>query len=298
MKIIHSLWSKPVKSDCYKGVIGGWNKPIFFYMSWALSCLTYRKHYGEIDLYCDKAGKKMLIDIMGLPYSEVHVELDELNEYSTDLWALGKIYAYSVQKKSFIHVDYDSYIWDKFPSYIETADITVQHKEYNYKQNILYYNDVESNLSYIPDDILTFRTNNLEINEYNAGIIGGNDVTFFREYSEKAFKFVNENLSNIPKLRYKGMFNSIYEQYLFYCMCSNSNKKVNCLFDNPKEDFIYKNYFSEIGRSMNFIHAMSTAKRDYSTGEQIVYRLFFEFPEYYNKIVDLYKTNKLTNDFK
>ena len=56
----------------------------------------------------------MLIDKLGLPYTNVFCDLDKLNGYHTQLWALPKLHTYTQQETSFLHVDSDVFIWEKF----------------------------------------------------------------------------------------------------------------------------------------------------------------------------------------
>ncbi len=298
MKIVQSCWSKPICHNGINSVIGGWYNPIFFYMSWSLSCLTYLKYYNNIELVCDSKSKEILIDRMRLPYSNVTVILDELKDYHPDLWALGKVVAYSVQKEPFIHVDYDTYIWEKFPQRIEEAGLVAQHLENDYKHNDLFFADVVKAFRYIPNDILKYRVNSSVITEINAGVIGGNNIIFFKEYCNEAFKFVDSNRNFIENLRFKGMFNTIFEQYLFYCMCSNRNITISYLIEKDiSSNFDGLADFHDIGRKTNFIHTVGFYKSYFEIGEQIAYRLYVEFPEYYDRIVNLYKKGVLKNDF-
>jgi hypothetical protein len=45
-------------------------------MAITLSMLSIKKHYLNIELYTDDAGKKLLIDDLNLSYSKVNVVLD------------------------------------------------------------------------------------------------------------------------------------------------------------------------------------------------------------------------------
>lgn len=115
MKIVQSFWSKPMlmndNSDAIFRSNGGWTDRIYFYMSWALSCLKFKEIYNEIELVTDINGKHLLYDILELPYTNVVTKLDDLNDYNHNLWALGKLYAYKLQQEPFIHVDSDVFAW-------------------------------------------------------------------------------------------------------------------------------------------------------------------------------------------
>lgn len=73
MKIIQSYWSKPMRiNDNTEAVYrsnGGWCKKIYFYASWALSCLRLAKMYDDVELYTDSYGKHILYEMLELPYT-------------------------------------------------------------------------------------------------------------------------------------------------------------------------------------------------------------------------------------
>src|ERR1041384_5351568 len=68
MKIIQSFWSKPsfhsMQNYTNARRFGGWLNFRYFMISTALSCLTIRKHQGNIDLVTDDNGKGLFIDLM------------------------------------------------------------------------------------------------------------------------------------------------------------------------------------------------------------------------------------------
>src|ERR1035437_7473627 len=141
MKIVQSFWSKPFLSkntNIFDRAKGGGISEKMFYMSTALSCLMLRKFYDDVTLITDEFGKHMLIDVLGLPYTNVIVELDKINHYDENFWALGKIYAYSIQDKPFLHVDSDVFIWKLFDESLLKKDVIFQ----NYEENVYYYKNI------------------------------------------------------------------------------------------------------------------------------------------------------------
>ena len=291
MKIIHSYWSKPYAISNEN--TGGWFHKIFHYMSCALSCLKFREYY-EIELFTDQKGKELFIEKLQLPYTNVQVILDDLNGYNPELWAIGKIYTYGKQTEPFIHVDNDVYIWEKLPLYLETAEIVAQHKEVDYPHNREFYNDVKSVFTYIPSPIIEFRKIEKKIIEINAGIFGGNDIPFISKYVDEVFSFINRNLDSISLLKYKGMFNTIFEQYLLYCMATVENKEISYLFNEEiNNDFLGLADFWDIMNAKTYIHTVGFYKNHYLIGEQMTQRLWFEYPEYYYRIVKLIKNGEI-----
>ncbi|TRX26596.1 hypothetical protein FNW25_08215 [Flavobacterium franklandianum] len=226
MNIIQSSWACNQPDLLTSN--SGWLAPEYNLMSWTLSCLQLKQYYPNVGLYCDSVSAKTLIDVLQLPYSSVICNLDVLNTYNPKLWALPKIHAYSQQEKPFLHVDGDVFIWKKFDDELLKSGLIAQNLESatNYYEEIM--KSFESKLTYFPEEIIIERELKKPILAYNAGIFGGTDVSFFKEYTEKAFEFVNKNISNLSVINVVN-FNIFFEQYLFYCLAKKKKLNVNVL---------------------------------------------------------------------
>lgn len=296
MKIVQSYWSKPMlmndNSDAIFRSNGGWVDKIYFYMSWALSCLKFNELYGNVELVTDKYGKLILQDMLELPFSSVRDEMDILNDYDHNLWALGKIYAYSIQEEPFIHVDYDVFAWKLFPEYILNAELVGQNLEKNYKCNIDYFKQIRHCLDFIPKEMEQEIECTDNIIQVNAGILGGNNIGFFKDFTQSCFEMVDKNKNLFKKVPLnKTSFNMVYEQFLFYCMAKHRNIETALLF---KENYI--NHagladFHEIPVKKYYAHTLGTYKKYTSISGYVAEKLLFEYPEYYNRIVNLINKN-------
>lgn len=293
MKIVHSYWSKPFvcrSRQSGEGDTGGWCDKTFFYMSWALSCLSFKSLYGEIELYTDHFGKELLIDKLGLPYTRVSLALEDLQAYPPELWALGKIYTYRLQKEPFIHADNDVFIWRKFPERLEKARLLAQHKEVNYPLNVKVISDVLQQADYLPPEI---QTGDNRTDEANAGIIGGCDVDFFQHYASGALAFVDRNLGALDRFRYKGFFNTVFEQYYYVCLADSLNIPIEYAFEKVDARFAELGRFEQLPGRSYYIHSLAFYKTLFHTGEYISYHLWHRFPAFYFKIIDSIKNGLL-----
>lgn len=291
MRIIQSAWA------CHQSDLltsnSGWLSPEYNLMSWALSCLQLKQYYPELILYCDSVSAKMLIDSLQLPYTEVVCNLDSLNIYHPQLWALPKIAAYSQQEKSFLHVDGDVFIWRKFEDSLLKGNLIAQNIEAatDYYEKIML--SLETSLNYFPDEIQSERKSKELILAYNAGIFGGSDISFFKEYTSKAFEFVDKNVLNLSKINVSN-FNIFFEQYLFYCMVKKQNKKVNVLLPEIIGDNQYKGFgdFSKVPYQKQYLHLLGSYKRNDFICKQMANRLRQDYPDYYYRIIEVFKKNK------
>ena len=293
MKIVQSFWSKPaLKSQDYnisdRGK-GGWPHRKYFYMSWALSCLQLKEYYNNVELITDASGYDILINKLQLPYSSTMVVLDDLNDYHVDLWALGKIYAYSLQVEPFIHADCDVFIWKKFPDRLEKARLLAQNFESGFPHYESIYEQLTSNFLNIPKVILDSQARNGKIFAVNAGILGGNDINFIKAYALTSIAFVKQNYDRLSHINI-GLFNIIFEQLLFHAMAESQNIEVEYFLQNVHPSYEGIAQFIDAPRKTSFIHALSTYKKAPMVCDSLEFTLHTMYPTYYYKIINLLHT--------
>ncbi len=258
-------------------------------MSWILSCHQLKKFYPNIELVTDEEGYELLINKLELPYSNVRVELNQLDDYHSDLWALGKIYAYGVQDEPFLHVDGDVFIWDHFPDTFKNAKLIAQNQDKDEPGYAEVYNYVFKNFDFIPKEI---PTRNGAIFSVNAGVFGGADLTFFKDYTSLVFEFVDRNLNRMEGLN-RGAFNMFYEQLLFYCMAKDRQKKIEFLVDDERLLLDKHVNFAGIPSNSNYLHSVGSFKRRKETGKFLEYTIKNYYPERYYHLMDLLRQNKI-----
>lgn len=296
MKIIQSLWVKPSLkkenfniSDRNKG---GWIDKKYNYMSWALSCLQFKKYYKDVELVTDSDGYELLIEKLELPYTNVDVILDKLNSYHPDLWALGKILAYSIQNEPFIHADGDVFIFKKFETNIEKSRLIAQNVECGFDYYYEIFKNIEEHFDYIPNVLKESKMKNNKIIAVNAGLLGGSDLIFFKEYSEEVFRFVNSNAARIEMVDI-GLFNNVFEQFLFKAMAEKKKIDISFNLSNVNQAFDGLADFSGVPAKIDYIHTVGVYKRMKYIGDLLAKRLQSDYPEYYYKILNLIRTNQI-----
>lgn len=296
MKIVQSYWSKPVKmqedNEINSRSAGGWIERKYNYISWAFSCLQFKKFYSEIELVTDSNGYNLLVEKLQLPYTSTLVILDELNSYHPDLWALGKIYAYSAQNQPFIHVDGDVFIWDRFPERVEKAPILAQNMESDYSYYMDTYNEVKEHFRFIPEVIEKRVELGQPLHGINAGILGGHDMDFFKEYTRQAIKLVDENKDCMEEV-FKGKFNTFYEQCLFYSLYQERSIEPQYLFEEVNEDFDGIANLTAAPADPRYAHAVAGYKKRKDIGEILEQMLLTEYPEYYFRIIQLVEQHQI-----
>lgn len=276
----------------YDRLKGGWPEHSAHLLSWCLSCLQLKKYYGEVELFTDRLGKRILIDHLQLPYSKVHLSLDGLAQFQDQLWALGKILTYSAQTRPFIHVDSDVYLFSRFPGKVENAGLLCQNFDVNHKEYYSAFETIDEHGIQLPEVMTSERKTAICLVACNAGILGGNDWKFFREYGKIAFRIVAENEHKLARLHFP-RFNIILEQYLFYCLARKRNKKITPLFAQlndgaPPVDWVR---FNTVPHRQKYIHMISGFKRNAELYNKVLLLIRTEYPHYY------YRVRKLLEDY-
>lgn len=291
MKIIHSFWSKPSlhkqkQEFSNNRKFGGWSEYKYFLMSNCLSLLTLKRENSNVDLYTDNHGYDILINQLALPYGDVSLILNELENEDHRLWILGKIKVIELQEKPFIHVDNDVFTWAPFPKSNLNDHLIVQSKHPVpdiYKTALL---EVQQKLKNLPPHL----KKNITDYKFNAnvGIVGGNDIGFFQNWCNMAKKLLKDNMNQIINLENIGYFNQIIEEFSISCMLSERNNVtylIDCSKDINDLDSVLRFHF--IPFIDKYIHLVGIAKHNKIACNQLELRLKYEFPEYHKKVMDI-----------
>jgi hypothetical protein len=294
MKIVQSYWAKPSmkneslhQSDRNKG---GWRDKKYNYMSWALSCLQFRKFYPEVELVTDKIGFDLLINKLELPYTKVDVRLDDLNGYHSDLWALGKVFTYGLQDSPFIHADSDVFIYSGFSSALENSGLIAQNIERGFHYYDKLVKSIQSSFAYVPECINNSVEKNGGILSVNAGLLGGNNINFFKSYVKESFAFIDENVDRLGLIDI-GLFNNVFEQILFYAMSERAELSIHYQLSNVNHAFDNLANLTDVPVKRHFVHTVGIYKRMQYIADLVEYRLLSDHPEYYFKIKKLMGAN-------
>jgi len=283
MIICQTLWTnkkKLIENDF------GWLSPQHHIIAWALSCLQLRKFYEQVDLYTDSVGADILIESLNLPYTNVFTSYDNLI-CNPVLWAYPKVITFSKQDSPFIHVDGDVIIWKSFKQKVEEAVLIAQNLEVStqyydnlfsaYKSKLFYYPN------YLKKNLFSGRSYS-----YNAGVLGGSSIDFFKQYRLEAERIIRNNKRN----QLDSNFNIILEQLLFYSLAKKRNDKVACIYDKEVNDNGYSHAefanFPMISQ-LSYLHFIGNHKRNKQVCDWMSNFLYNEYPETFSGIMTLFK---------
>jgi hypothetical protein len=192
VRAVWSFWSKPF----HAGSGWPWREPVHHLLAWGLSLRLARAHYPETVLITDSPGKALLVGRLGLSFTHVSTELDRLDNVSPGWWALGKLMAYSLQDKPFVHLDTDVFLWQPLPERITSAPVLAQHPEnYHLADEQSGPRIVETAFARaglrLPAEWEWSRSHDgRRFREANCGIMGGTDTGFIQCYARLAMDLV------------------------------------------------------------------------------------------------------------
>lgn len=299
MNIIQSFWSKPLfeanKDASQNRYNGGWINYRYCLLSMEYSCLTISQYYPKIELYTDTFGVNLFRDILKLPYYKFHVNLDDIANIDPSLWAYGKIMTYSTQKEPFLHIDNDIFIWQQFPDRVIDAEVVCQSLEMIDNFSLTDYTSAMDYIKKYIGDAPQIILNSKCKTAANMGIFGGNNLDFIQQYCKESKAFFTDIYDSIMKSGdMKGKFNVIYEQLLLTELAHKHQQKISYLIPNNDIDEIVKYSTIETAQyERKYVHCLGRLKKYNYICEQIEYRLKYEFPIYYNRIISFLNKNQI-----
>lgn len=280
MKIIQSFWSGNQKefTNSY-----GWYSYKHNWLSWILSCHQLVKYHDKVELYTDSFGYEVLIEKLKLPYTKVYVVLDELNQYHKDLWAIAKVRTFQLQNEPFLHVDGDVFVWESLTNKFNDSNLVTQNLEITtdyYRNN---WDIIHPNLEFLPVEMEGFH-NYAGNFACNMGIIGGNNIAFFKEYCKKSIDFVSKNKAVWNRVITLN-FNVFFEQVLFYEFANQTNEKIDFLFLDIPKDNEYKGFgdFDKIPHK-TYLHLLGVYKSNAFVCKTMEVYIMKHYPESYTKL--------------
>jgi hypothetical protein len=222
MRAVWSFWSRPF--HMYYGHI--WRKPLHHLLAWGLSLQTASRHYPDTVLITDRAGKKLLVDELGLPFAHVTTELERLKDVDPGWWALGKLVAYSLQDRPFVHLDSDVFLWKPLPRPLLDCPVFTQNPEGFHEHDPHYRpQDIEwafnQEALVLPREWQWARSNRSHFPAENCGLLGGSHVEFLRYYARAAVDMVLRpaNAAAWSRLDDKRGYSVVLEQF-FLSACA------------------------------------------------------------------------------
>lgn len=302
MKAIWSFWAKPFLEHYHKT----WGSSVNFLYSWVISLENAKRFYSRTELYTDDEGKELLIDKLGLEFSEVYTSLNELKDHNADFWATGKLHTYRQQEEPFIHLDNDVFLWKQLPERLHNAEVIVQNPEYfEYGSPHTCYQPGKVNMSinaakgWMPEEWKWY-TKMQGGKALNCGIFGGNRLDFIKYYADTAIRFIEDSKNEKAWKYYSRDLNQkincnnhLFEQYMLGAVIEfHNNVPEKTKFPNVVvEPLFYLEqdaYNNDITKNLGYTHLIGEIKRHNVVMQRMESRIRNDHPAFYTKCRDLF----------
>jgi len=267
LKAVYSFWT-PNNRQSYTG----YNKIIDLVASTALSLECSKKIFSSVELVTNNWGKSIFIDKYKLPFDSVNTDLENI-KVEPHFWAYAKIYAYSIQKEPFCHIDNDVFIWDKsLIDKVKNKEIFFQSKEpFNeihgwYEPLLECYKGAPNIESYFASSPVDFG--------WNCGIVGANNLDLIQDWIHASESFIldKENIEYVKKnkdlIRHQ---NLLHEQYFIACILEYYGRK-----EDKEIGVLLKDYKNSKG----YTHTWGTTKKIEEIVLKVRKRLLDDYPQY------------------
>ncbi|MGP0066335.1 MAG: DUF6734 family protein [Isosphaeraceae bacterium] len=290
MRAVWSFWSRPFRA--HKGTI--WCKPLHHLLAWGLSVQAARRHYPDTVLITDRLGKRLLVDRLGLPFTEVSTELERLNNADTDWWALGKLVAYSLQDRPFIHIDNDVFLWKPLSPALVEAPVLSQCPEH-FPRDVSYG---EADIDRIfaesgsrPPVEWEWARSRGEMNcrMENCGILGGSSPEFLRYYALTAINWLMspDHALAWSRLWNKRIYTVVVEQFLLSACLDYHRHHPGSPFRGVRVKYLFPSwdqaYLINHAARAGYTHLISGAKSNPTVGRRLEERVRREDPYYFRR---------------
>lgn len=237
MKYVYTFWSKPLlekPSDKKQVLLQSLYHQSFF--------LLKKTNVADIELVTDDFGASMFKHI---PYSNVRLDLNKLNNFSSELWSVPQAFVLSLYDEPIASIDGDFMIKDaqKFKEIVDSPwDVLVQSKEISPAYAFNYKESFKNLILLLNEDILNKMPEFMYFDSYNyttnIGFMGFKNLNFKNEYTNKLMRLFN-------------YFNEEDRIKTFYRNCSLFSKRHEYLSVTSLVVNLVQNYFTLLSNYKN-----------------------------------------------
>lgn len=290
MRAVWSFWSKPYAAKAH----ALWRTPLHHLLGWGLSVQTASQYYPDTLLVTDTAGKKLLVDELGIPFRQVSTELDRLHDFDPAWFSLGKLVAYSIQDQPFVHLDADVFLWKPLPQHVKQSAVIAQCPEFHAHGPESPLCRVEGafhqHKASLPVEWEWVRARqDAYLREENCGIVGGANVEFLRHYARTAMSMVTapENGPAWSSVGDRYPFNWCIEQFLLAACADFHHSDSASAYGGVEVRYLFPSVDEacDLNRAarMGFTHLWGNAKSHAAVAMRLEERVRRENPAYFRR---------------
>jgi hypothetical protein len=294
MRAVWSFWSTPYITRQGRS----WREPQHHLLAWGLSLRLARQHYPDTMLVTDKPGKALLVDKLGLEFGEVVTELEALRDDDPGWWALGKLLAYSLQDRPFVHLDTDVFLWKPLPLAAINAPVLAQSPEIHPHDSCRAPAEVEAAFAKhglsLPVEWEWSRSLGAPAyREENCGIVGGQRFDFLRHFATTGLKLVRDP-AHAPawrELPSKDGYNMMAEQFLLSACLDYHRCHPESPYRGVRVKYVFPTWADALDPTKSaeagYTHLLGDAKANVRVIERLERRMQHEDRDFYRHCMRL-----------
>jgi hypothetical protein len=289
MRAVWSFWTKPYRAY-YKG---NWASEKHHLLAWVLSVETARRHYPITTLITDDDGARLLVDDIGLNFTCVSTQLNELPNVEQEWFNLGKLYAYRAQTAPFVHIDNDVFLWKPLPSWTESVPVFAQNPERLSLDGASVYRPEACAAAirsegWLPEEWAWYLAAGGD-EAVNCGVLGGSDVSFLAYYADMAINAIEHPRNHAPwaRLDAKVADGILVEQYFLSACLSYHRERVDSPYKNIRIQYLFDSFASAFDEAqaaiLGYTHLIGGAKRNRRLTERLETRVRQDYRDHYKR---------------
>jgi len=296
MRAVWSFWSRPY----HTGTGPGWQSPLHHLLAWGLSVRLASAHYPDTMLVTDTPGRSLLVDELGLSFGEVSTALDDLADADPRLWMLGKLAAYGMQDRPFVHLDSDVFLWEPLPDALVAAPVYAQHPEDRPASGPGRPEAVEHGFRScglpLPPEWRWYRSHPSgggprsqggTCRDANCGIVGGTNPALIADYAHLALDLAL-NPKYVPAwsaIPFDGGLNMTLEQFLLAAHADYHRFAPASPYRGSHLRYLFQSWQEAsnpvAARRVGYTHLLGTAKNHPETTGRLAQRVRSEDPDFH-----------------
>ena len=294
MRAVWSFWTKPFVKHHRKV----WFNERHHLLAWILSVESARAHYADTALVTDDEGADLLVSKLGLEFKEVSTALTDLRESNSGWWVLGKLWAYRLQTRPFVHLDSDVFLWRPLPERLVRAPVFAQNPESFPADDSSWYRPafvdavVRGVQGWLPREWCWYIAQQ-KTEAICCGILGGTNVEFLAHYAKAAITMIEHPTNESAWSAIGNVIgdNILVEQYLL-AACIEYHHRVDqqsfrpltarYLFDSVEEAFD-----ESAARREGYTHLIGGAKANREIMQRLDLRVRRDYPKLYKRAAEV-----------
>lgn len=224
-----------------------------------LSVLLVKQYYNNVVLYTNDEICEIVKNYK-IPYTEINTEV--LNGVNVKTFSIPKLMVYSVQNEPYIHIDLDTFIFDKidfhnryttYSTFMEGMDVISNFNAPTFYNALKgFYKTYIKNSYFISDKLDNEFVRNISYNQIpNMSVFGGHKHELIKESSRYCLKIYNDNIDFFDS----DYYNACVIEQLFIPsamrMISGENQHITFLFKGNPNIFNFSNEFLEYPYNVN-----------------------------------------------